>query len=187
MEKNCYSNGFDPFTFALLFKTFIRPVLHYGIECLALNTREVNDMVFEENQLLKRALGLQYYSSTNTLFKFLKITDFETRYKQITLSFAVRFLNNPYCNLFVKAISKTKLDKLPKRSFIRRIITLNPGYTDWPSLQLQSFIKSKHIKNKRIQDLNDPDVRLLYQLLLDYKQNYTLIDKLLNPILVDAD
>ena len=45
----------------------------------------------------------------------------------------------------------------------------------------------KHIKNKRIQDLNDPDVRLLYQLLLDYKQNYTLIDKLLNPILVDAD
>ena len=84
-----------------MFKTYVRPVIMYGLEILDLNIGEIEQIRRLESLALKRMLKLKKRCYTRHLMNSLKISS-TTRYlESIKLKFFLRASKNAYTNVIV--------------------------------------------------------------------------------------
>ena len=120
------------------------------------------------------------------LFKALGILNFKERYEQIIYAFTVRLLDNEYTAAFIKSLATTSTNRLPYNSLVKKILKQHPGMTNWKTISENSFIRSAQIKCGKPKNLDDTEINLVNELLLNYPSNKTMLNCLLNPILVNA-
>ena len=98
ISQKIVANGFlkfsKPETLAQLHKTYIRPVLYYGLEAIFLSIKEKNPIKSYEAKNIKIGLGLSPRLQTKLFMHSLGIDDFSHRFKIIKLNFYNRLINN---------------------------------------------------------------------------------------------
>ena len=136
----------------LIFKTYLRPILHYGLENLVLNATEKKKLQIIESTLIKRSVGLTKKAQTDTLLIAMNIEKFYDRLRLAKVSFMDRLNKNKYtseicsnmCNVF-----NNHANKVPTKSIIEdfRQIT-NAGDYCIPNLKQKAVEMVKSITNK---------------------------------------
>ena len=106
-----YTSEINPFTTAQLFKTYIRPVLTYGLENISLQTNEKNYLSTYECNHLKKALKLPTRLHSTDLLNALGIDSLENRIKIIQSSAFSRLLDNDYTFEVERLVYRSRLVK----------------------------------------------------------------------------
>ena len=86
----------DVSTRGFLYKTFIRPILHYGLENCDLNTNELDLIKTGEGNIIKTMIGINKQVHSTSLLAALNIEQSRDRLIQEKLSFFIRLYNNDY-------------------------------------------------------------------------------------------
>ena len=84
-----------------MFKTYVRPVIMYGLEILDLNIGEMEQIRRLESLALKRMLKLKKRYYTRHLMNSLKISSTSRYLESIKHKFFLRASKNAYTNIFV--------------------------------------------------------------------------------------
>lgn len=106
---------------AQLYKSYIRPVLTYGLETMILGTNQLERIQKKEENVIKKALGLSTRLHSSELMISLGINRMDIRLDSILPSFFYRLLENHYTKEFVESIISNKI-KLNNKSIIQAII-----------------------------------------------------------------
>ena len=77
-----------------LYKTYIRPIFHYGLETFELNQNETDKICTTEGNLVKSMVNINKQVHTTSLFAALGIE--QTRLKQEKLQFFIRLYENKF-------------------------------------------------------------------------------------------
>jgi hypothetical protein len=107
------SNGIALKMKAQMYKTFIRPVLYYGLENLELNKTEKDSLQRLESNLVKMCLGISKYCYSSHLLMALNIDSAQNRLIINKCNFFIRLVNNRY----TKKHLNSQLETLKKMSF----------------------------------------------------------------------
>ena len=105
---------------AHLYKTFIRPILFYGLECFSLSKTDLLMFKRFEGNIVKKILGIPKKSKSSSLFNALKIEQFSIKFKVLKLNFYSRLCENEYTKLILNELEKTFV----KNDFISEILEI---------------------------------------------------------------
>lgn len=86
--------GFPQAASAGLYKTFIRPVMEYGIQLTVLNGKSLKMVQQAQDFALRKILGTHRTSSTNMLHKLLQIPKIDTRNLDLNFRFCTALHNS---------------------------------------------------------------------------------------------
>ncbi len=79
-----------------MYKTYIRPIIYYGIENLLLNKNEINALQRLESTIIKRLLNINKLCYSTTLLLALNVDSTRNRTRLTTYSFWLRLYENKY-------------------------------------------------------------------------------------------
>ena len=97
-----------PLIKAQLYKTFIRPILYYGLENFKLNIGESGKVQRLEPTLLKNMLGITKYCESTELLLAFNINSFQNRIRILKFNYLNRLITNKY----TKMVLETQLEIL---------------------------------------------------------------------------
>ncbi len=103
-----------------LYKSFIRPVLTYGLETMILGTKEMSDLQKKEEKIIKVALGLSTRLSSTELMLSLGLNRLELRLDSLIPSFFGRLLENEYTRGFIENLKRER--QLHRKSITNHVI-----------------------------------------------------------------
>ena len=99
IEKLGFNNGcVKPNLVGNMFKTYIRPVVMYGLETMELNETETKKVCKLESSILKRMMGIKQRCYSRHLFNSLRIGLPRRYIKIMKLKFYQRLRSNDYTN-----------------------------------------------------------------------------------------
>jgi len=90
------SNALSVKTKIHMYKTYLRPLLTYGLECLTLTKTQIDDLKLAESNLVKKVIGISKYCHHSDLMPALGLDNIETVIKDLTLGFNKRLCDNPF-------------------------------------------------------------------------------------------
>ena len=166
-----FSNNMHPNTRAQMFKTYIRPVLYYGLDCNELNITQKNDLIKFEGNVVKRSLYIPTRCHTTGIFQALKISTSSDYLKYIKNSLILRLVKNE----FTKELLDISIRSDMGNDLISEIIELNDmeeGDLDLKSLTTACENKISEYKTKKknlAKNLNDEDMKIKEVLQLNGK------------------
>jgi len=102
-----------------LYKSYVRPVLTYGLETMLLGTKEMSDLQTKEENIIKTSLGLSTRLSSTELMLVLGLNRLELRLDSLLPSFFGRLLKNEYTRAVIENLSKE--ERLHRKSITRHI------------------------------------------------------------------
>ena len=102
-----FDNNTNPFIIAQLYKTYIRPLLTYGLENLSLFENELDRLDTFECNTIKTALGLPTRIHSKNLLAALGIDSLANRLKPLQTSLFARLLDDDFTMAFIKEIHST--------------------------------------------------------------------------------
>lgn len=95
------SNKICPQLKAHLFKTYVRPIMYYGLENCNISKTEKKRIQTMEGLMIKQMLSLDERSRTTNLLYAINIELVESKIKKLKLYFARRVMDNEYtCKIF---------------------------------------------------------------------------------------
>jgi exonuclease III len=106
---------------AQLYKSYIRPVLTYGLEAMILGTTQLDKIQKKEENIIKKALGLSTRLHSSELMICLGINRMDLKLDSMLPSFFYRLLQNQYTNDFIRQVINNNI-KIDKKSIIYHII-----------------------------------------------------------------
>ena len=127
-----------PYLKSQMFKTYIRPVLFYGIENVYIQKTVVNKLKRIDGNIIKRLLNIPVRCKTSSLLCALNITPVEYMIKQAKLDFFLRIMENEY----TKKIIENTLS-LPTQNDLISEIMMIVDQLDEPLVQLQTKFTDK--------------------------------------------
>ncbi len=104
-----------------MYKTYIRPVLLYGLETMVLGEGQANMVQTKEENILKKCLGLSTRLSSSELMSCLKLDRISERLDALAPSFFYRLLSNEYTKQFTIDLINNN-SKLHSKSIVQLII-----------------------------------------------------------------
>ena len=131
ISSGLFNDSMSPSTKAQIFKTFIRPVFHYGLDCNFLNLTQTKEVCTLEGNIIKRALYVPTRCHTTDLVSALRITSCADYMKYTKQSLLIRLANNQFTN----ELLKISLDSDMVDDFTSEIIALNDVECDVLSLE----------------------------------------------------
>ena len=126
------SQGLTSRTKAFLFKCYIRPLVHYGIDTFNLKEFDIKQIKELEGNCLKDSLGLFRRIHSTELFASLDILPTEEYIKKSKLNLFERLNKNDFTNAIIRNILHESRSKLIRNSLINDVndlIDLNNGET----------------------------------------------------------
>jgi len=100
-----------------LYKSFIMPILTYGIELVTLSKKEFNQMRITESNIIKNLLNVRSSCRTKPIMDALRIETLARRITKMKLSLFVRLSENEYTKL---VIDETKAENT-ELDFIKEV------------------------------------------------------------------
>lgn len=97
----------NPYLKGHLYKTFIRPVLMYGIENLDITKTELNNIRRIEGNIIKYMIGISNRCRTSNLLLALNIEDTETYIENVKAEFVIRLIENLYTTKFIEILLRS--------------------------------------------------------------------------------
>ena len=109
------------------YRTFIRPVLYYGLETLQLNVTQIKTIQTLESKLLKSAFRISKYSKSTRLMRACRIEMTKERIAILKIKFLKRLKMNTLTNRIIgELLMNDEKCKRDEKSFLGEIIkTLN--------------------------------------------------------------
>ena len=104
-----------------MYKTFIRPIIYYGLDCNTLNLTQLAELATFEGNIIKRTLNVSTRCHTTSLLKSLKITSTENYLKYMKNSLFTRLSNN----LFTNELLEISLNSQINDDIVCELIHLN--------------------------------------------------------------
>ncbi|CAF0930523.1 unnamed protein product [Brachionus calyciflorus] len=92
----------NPYLKGHLFKTYIMPVLHYGLENINLTSKNMKTIQKEENNLLRYTYFIPKRCRTSNLKLAINIKNTSLKLKSTHIEFFVRLLNNKFTQSIIK-------------------------------------------------------------------------------------
>ncbi len=138
-----------------LFKTYVRPVLHYGLEVLNLKRGEIDHLETMESNMIKLGLGLPNRIHSKNLLLALRIDAFTNRLKLIQTSFYARLFANNYTRNFINELHNTCGVNLHKRSLLRNMSQYMVADTTINNFELRCKRLNSTLKAKAINEQNN--------------------------------
>ncbi len=105
------SHNVSPTTRAFLFKTFVRPVLHYGIDNSHLDVNDFNLVKKTETSAFKMMLCINKQCHNTTLYKAVSMTQTETKLEKDKLNLYIRLKENVLTNEILNECSKLRIER----------------------------------------------------------------------------
>ena len=94
---------------AKLFKSFIRPILMYGLDCLNLNKDEIRSVKKTEGIILKEMIGVGRWCTTTAIYAALHIDSTVNSLIKNKLGLYQRLINNEFtCELLKQTMDVPK-------------------------------------------------------------------------------
>ena len=157
------SRNLDVHVKSLLFKSYSRPILYYGMENMVLNKAEAKHIQSLEGILVKRMLNVGKNSRTTQLLRSVKIETVVEKINIIKLSFYTRLISNEYTKQIVGQIIKdmekfNELDKeKAKNGFIHNIVEELCGWntSNTDDLSNHCIKKTKELKKQQKDSYNN--------------------------------
>ena len=147
IKKKGYLKNASPETLAQIHKTYIRPVLYYGLDALVLNKNDLSLIKKFESNSIKTALALMPRLRTSPLMQALGIDSTQHRLKLIKLNFYGRLLSNDYTVEFIQNLVTSYKTKIPQKSALRGLtLEMRPGLS-LRELSIRCKIKQAIMKN----------------------------------------
>lgn len=161
-----------PQTLAQIHKTYLRPVLYYGLEALHLNQEEKRSIKKYETKSVKIGLGLSPLLKTKPLLHALGIDDFTHRMKLMKLNMYARLISNEYTLRFLCMISKVYKRKIPRNSVIYGLIMENTSGLKLEDQAMKCMAKYYNMKKtfKKFCE-RDETINKIKKLLQDINKN----------------
>jgi len=107
---NLTSLHIHPKTKAKLFRTYIRPILTYGTENMALDRQEINQIKRMEGNCLKRMLKIPTRCRTTDLFDSLRIEQSADYLLRMKLKFLLRLDSNDLIRPICESLADLKFE-----------------------------------------------------------------------------
>ena len=99
-----WSEYTNPYLKAHIYKTFIRPVLMYGMETINLLKTEVNGIRQIEGNIIKNMIGISNRCRTTNLLLALNIKDTRTLIEEQKTEFMIRLVKNNFTKMFIQEL-----------------------------------------------------------------------------------
>lgn len=96
---------------AQLFKTYIRPVMTYGTENMALNPKEILEFKKIEGNCLKRLIRIPTRCHTTDLFTGLNVEQTNNYLIRMKLKFLIRLDQNEFTNKVMRSLTELNLEE----------------------------------------------------------------------------
>ncbi len=106
-----------------LYKTYIRPVLTYGLENMIFNNTQMDNLNTKECNIIKCALNLSTRLESTDLMLSLGIERINDKIDTMIPSFFVRLLENSYTNSFIQNLLLSCNSKFHNKSIIGHIVS----------------------------------------------------------------
>jgi len=90
-----------PYLKAQLFKTYIRPILYYGLENISLNIGETKKLQRTESTLFKMMLGISKFCHSTELLLAFGIESFQNKFRMIKYAYFSRLMTNKCTRKFL--------------------------------------------------------------------------------------
>jgi hypothetical protein len=159
-------NGFSPEASSRLYKSFIRPVMEYGLQLKTLSKDEINLYQKTQNMALRQILSVPRNTSIEAMHKLLLIETMEVRNRILNLQFVGKLHNSTDKYVPAVRIWRSQLQDLPKKSLTEQS-RKNPLWTEgkWrnllftplganvPEICVLDEKKKKELVRKSIMDL----------------------------------
>jgi len=97
-------------TKAQLYKSFIMPIIMYGLELLTLSKQEYNQLRITESNMIKNLLNVRSSCRTKPIMSALKIESIDRRLTKGKLSLFNRLNENKYTKLIIEECKSTKTE-----------------------------------------------------------------------------
>ncbi len=141
------SSKLSIYTRAHLFKTFIRPVLFYGIDNATLDMNDLELIRKTDSMLLKNMLCINKQCHNSELYRALSITDPMNKIIKDKLSLFSRLMEYDYTKNFIKELNKNQV----KTDFIKDIDScLHIETSQFDNEIIKQLIKNKISNDKKI-------------------------------------
>ena len=109
-------NGFPPEASLRLYKSFIRPVMEYGLQLKPLSQNEINPYQKTQNMALRQIFSVPRKTSIEAMHKLALIETMEVRNQILNLEFVGKLHNSTDKNVPAVRIWRSQLQDLPKKS-----------------------------------------------------------------------
>jgi hypothetical protein len=160
-------NGFTPEASSRLYKSFIRPVMEYGLQLKPLSKDELNVYQKTQNMALRQIFPVPRNTSIKAMHKLALIETMEVRNHILNLQFMGKLHNSTDNNVPAVRIWRSQLQDLPKKSLTEQS-RKNPLWTEgkWrnllftplganvPDLCILAEVKKKELVRRSIMDLS---------------------------------
>jgi len=151
-----------------LYKSYIRPVLTYGLETMILGSNEMEKLQSKEESIIKIALGLSPRLHSTELMAVLGLNRLDMRLDSLLPSFFGRLLENRYTNEF---INQLKILNLPRRSIVNQMYKKFKTKDETKLKNICKIYKNIIDKNFKYEQDEVLSTSLLPELLLDINHN----------------
>jgi hypothetical protein len=111
-----------PYLKAQLFKTYIRPILYYGLENISLNIGETKKLQRTESTLFKMMLCISKFCHSTELLLAFGIESFQNKFRMIKYAYFGRLMTNKCTRKFLnEQLEVLKTQNYPEKE----ICTIN--------------------------------------------------------------
>jgi hypothetical protein len=163
----CKPRHLSPHSIAFVYKQYCQSIFRYGLECLYLTDKKINEYNTRQNNMLKQAIGLSKFAVSTPLLNVLKVEKITEVYlKQKIYFFKQVMLNNLTKNVFESLHEYYSMRVTPRESFCKQLELVNRQINFTTSLvcykeslkALNNIFKCKNL------ELCDGVSRLLYEM-----------------------
>ncbi|CAF0945202.1 unnamed protein product [Brachionus calyciflorus] len=100
----------NPYLKGHLFKTYLIPILHYGIETIKITKENLTTLERYENNILKNIYNIPKYSRSTNLRLINNLVDVRTSIKYTTIDFFERLIENNFTQTIIQELLTTEND-----------------------------------------------------------------------------
>ena len=153
------------------FKTYIRSILHYGLECYETERETSNALRIEEMRILKTSLKILIRTKNTLFYKTTKIQNSADRIELLKEKFKLRLLSNDYSRQLIEEI---------KKSAVRHENTIIDEHQNITDYQQMISYRIKYLQNKCKLELAETiQSEKLKKLLINFNENKEEIFRML--------
>ena len=141
---------------AFLYKTYVRPVLYYGLTVQSLNKGETNDIQTFESTLVKRIIGISKYCRSTALLDALDIESVKDKITTAKLDLFTRLSNNNITHHTIKTTLNRRIKEnnthMHRNSMIKEVIEITSTPAQDAALLGTPFLHNCKAIKKQIQE-----------------------------------
>lgn len=159
-------------TLAQLHKSYIRPILYYGLDSLFLSRDDRDRIRTYESNNIKLGLRLPPRLKTKKLLDALRIDDFTHRIKLMKLNLFTRIMKNDYTKKFFKALVHEYNRNIHKKTLLYELVSELRPNVNYNELGTRCEMLQQAMKRAFKEYTNkNKEVKQLRTLLADVERN----------------